>query len=257
MSDRFRLIYLRSNDSERLEEDQPPSFDVRKGFDRDDFDPSDPNETKAFSTQALLKQAQADLEHPDPKARILAIRYLENLDLSEVLPLFQECLFDKDAEVRIQALSSLAKFRDSTILPLLKKSLRDKDARVRLLALRSLFRMGEKVDLNLFLQFLSDESPWVRRKLATLLGWNQVEGAFPIMVQLCKDTDAAVRKAALFSLTALYPEESEARLIEAMTDADPEIRKWARATLERIAARPRRRSGDFSPPLRGKEIRFQ
>ncbi len=236
MSDRFRLIYFRSTDPERSEEERPTSFDVRKEVNRDDLHPNEVDATKAFSTQAMLKQVKADLEHPDPKARILAVRYLELLDLAETFPLFQECLFDKDPEVRVQALSSLAKFRDSNILPLLKKSLRDRDPRVRLLALRSMSRMGEKVDLNFLLQFLSDESPWVRRKLATMLGWGQVEGVFPIVVELCKDTDAAVRKAALFSLTTLYPEEAEGRLVEAMADADPEIRKWARVTLERMAA---------------------
>jgi HEAT repeat protein len=139
-----------------------------------------------------------------------------------------------------QALSSLIKFENSNIFPLLKKSLRDKDPRVRLLAVRGMFRMGEKIDLNILLQFLSDESPWVRRRLATLLGWGQNEGVFPIVMELCKDADAGVRKAALFSLTTLYPEECENRLVEAMTDSDPNIRKWARGTLERMAARPRK-----------------
>jgi HEAT repeat protein len=47
-----------------------------------------------------------------------------------------------------------------------------------------------------------------------------------------------VRKAALFSLAILYPEESENRLLEAMTDSDPDLRKWAKLTLEKIAERP-------------------
>lgn len=240
MSDRFRLIYLKSTDCEKSEGEPLPPCDAPERMSRDDSPSAQPKETEAFSTQAILKQAQADLEHPDPKARILAIRYLANLDLAITLPLFQECLFDKDPEVRIQALSSLAKFKDSNILPLLKKSLKDRDSRVRLFALRSLFRMGEKIDLNFLLQFLSDESPWVRRKLATVLGWSHAEGVFPIVMELCKDADAGVRKAALFSLTTLYPEECEDRLVEAMTDRDPDIRKWARATLERMAASPRK-----------------
>jgi HEAT repeat protein len=240
VGDRFRLIYLKSTDLEKSKRDEPPSFYASEEISGDDSPSTESMIAGTFSTQAILKQAHADLEHPDPKARILAIRYLEHSDPSLTLPLLQEVLFDKDPEVRIQALASLIKLKDSNISPLLKKSLRDKDPRVRLLAVRGMFRMGEKIDLNILLQFLSDESPWVRRRLATLLGWGQHEGVFPIVMELCKDVDAGVRKAALFSLTTLYPEECENRLVEAMTDLDPDIRKWARGTLERMAAKPRK-----------------
>jgi hypothetical protein len=50
-----------------------------------------------------------------------------------------------------------------------------------------------------------------------------------------------VRKAALFSLATLYPDESEILLIEAMTDPDPELRKWAKTILEKILTRPSKR----------------
>jgi HEAT repeat protein len=234
------LIYLKSTDLEKSKGDEPPSFYASEGIPGGDSPSAESRITGMLSTQAILKQARADLTHPDPKARILAIRYLENSDPSITLPLLQEVLFDKDPEVRIQALSSLIKFKNSNSFPCLKKSLRDKDPRVRLLAIRGMFRMGEKIDLNILLQFLSDESPWVRRRFATLLGWGQNEGALPIVMELCKDADAGVRKAALFSLTTLYPEECENRLVEAMTDSDPDIRKWARGTLERMAATPRK-----------------
>jgi len=240
VGDRFRLIYLKSTDLERSKGDEPPSFYASEEIPRDDSSTTESMRARTYSTQAILRQAHSDLEHPDPRTRILAIRYLENSDPSITLPLLQEVLFDKDPEVRIQALTSLIKFKDSSIFSLLKKSLRDQDPRVRLLAIRGMFRMGEKIDLNILLQFLSDESPWVRRRLATLLGWGQHEGVLPIVMELCKDADATVRKAALFSLTTLYPEECENRLVEAMTDSDPDIRKWARGNLERMATKPRK-----------------
>jgi HEAT repeat protein len=240
VGDRFRLIYLKSTDLEKSKGDEPPSFYASEEIPKDDSPSTESMMAGTYATQAILKQARADLEHPDPKTRILAIRYLENSDPTIILPLLQEVLFDKDPEVRIQALASLIKFKDSNLFPLLKKALRDQDPRVRLLAVRGMFRMGEKIDLNILIQFLSDESPWVRRRLATLLGWGQIEGVLHIVMELCKDVDAAVRKAALFSLTTLYPEECENRLIEAMTDSDPDIRKWARGNLERIAAKPRK-----------------
>ncbi len=65
-----------------------------------------------------------------------------------------------------------------------------------------------------------------------------MEGAFPILMELSRDEHSMVRKAALFSLVTLYPDESEDRLMEAMTDSDPDLRKWAKTTLEKILARP-------------------
>ena len=158
MSDRFRLIYLKSTDLEKSGGDEPPSLYAPEKIPRDDSPSTESMMAGTYSTQAILRQAHADLEHADPKTKILAIRYLENSDPSITLPLLQEVLFDKDPEVRIQALSSVIKLRNSDIFPLLKKSLRDKDPRVRLLAVRGMFRMGEKIDLNILLQFLSDES---------------------------------------------------------------------------------------------------
>jgi vesicle coat complex subunit len=60
-------------------------------------------------------------------------------------------------------------------------------------------------------------------------------------MELSRDQDAVVRRAALFSLTTLYPDESENRLMEAMGDLDPGLRKWAKMTLEKIVARPLKR----------------
>jgi HEAT repeat protein len=97
--------------------------------------------------------------------------------------------------------------------------------------------MGEKIDLNILLQFLSDESPWVRRKMATLLGWTHLEGVFPILVEMSKDQDVQVRRAALFSIMTLYPEEAEDRLLDAMKDPDADLRRWAKKALERIVVK--------------------
>jgi hypothetical protein len=55
---------------------------------------------------------------------------------------------------------------------------------------------------------------------------------------LSRDPEAKVRKAALSSLLALYPEESENRLMKAMTDPEPYLRKWAKRVLEKMAERP-------------------
>jgi HEAT repeat protein len=243
MGDRFRLIYLKSPDSEKtnLEED-PTSYDPMEATSVLHLSSTHIHITKTFSFQSILKQARADLKHPDPEVRILAIQYLEKSDPSIAIPMLQEVLPDQDASVRIQVLSSLIKFQDPIICPLLKKCLKDSNPRVKVTALRGLFQLKEKVDLNFLLQLLSDESSWVKRKMATLLGWTQMEGTFPVLMEMSKDQDSRVRKAALLSLITLYPDESENRLVEAMIDSDPDLRKWARGVLEKTLARPLKRS---------------
>jgi HEAT repeat protein len=60
-------------------------------------------------------------------------------------------------------------------------------------------------------------------------------------MELSGDQDPMVRKAALFSLATLYPDESENCLMEAMTDSDPGLRKWAKMTLEKVVVKPLKR----------------
>ena len=242
MADRFRLNYLKSTGLEKSDYDE--SFSSRD--EREMSSPPSPspkyNIPETFSSEAILKQAKADLKNPDSKVRILAIRYyLEKSYPSIPMSLLHEILSDQNPEVRAEALRSLIKFRSPIVSPLLKRYLKDSDPKVRITALRGMFQYQEKIDLNILLQFLSDDSPWVRRKVATLLGWTQIEGALPILIEMSRDQDSMVRRAALFSLATLYPDESENRLMEAMTDSDPSLRKWAKMTLEKIVARPLKR----------------
>ena len=245
VADRFRLAYLKSTGCERS--DFAEAF---SSYDSGDTaktagalsSPPERNISERFSSEAILKQAKADLKNPDSKVRILAIKYyLEKTYPSIPLSVLQEILSDRDPRVRAEALQSLIKFRGSIISPLLKKYLRDSDPRVRITALRGMFQYQQKIDANILLQCLSDESTWVRRKVATLLGWAQIEGALPILVELSRDHDPMVRRAALFSLTTVYPDESEDRLIEALTDSDESLRGWVKAILEKIAASPLKR----------------
>jgi HEAT repeat protein len=236
--DCFRLTYLKSPGVEK--DFEQSSLSYGSGQTTSPIVPS-PGDLipETLSSETVLKQAKADLRHTDPQVRILAIRYyLEKSYPSIPLSLLQEILSDRDPDVRAQALRSLVKFRSPVVSPLLKKYLKDRDSRVRIAALRGMFQFQEKIDLNIFIQFLSDESAWVRRKVATLLGWAQIEGALPILKELSRDVHSMVRRAAFFSLATLYPDESENLLIEAMTDPDPELRKWAKTTLESLLIAP-------------------
>jgi HEAT repeat protein len=239
VADRFRLTYLKSTGLERSEPGESfSSRDVAKMMSSVSYFRED-NIPRSCSVETILKQAKADLKHPDPRVRVQAIRYyLEQSFPSIPISLLQEILSDEDSEVRAQALRVLIKFRNPIIPTLLKKHLRDSDPEVRIAALRGIFQQREKIQLNILLQLMSDPSSRVRRKVATLIGWTQIEGSLPILMELSRDEDSMVRRAALFSLAILYPDESENRFMEALTDSDPALRKWAKVILEKIAERP-------------------
>ncbi len=234
--DRFRLIYLKSTESEKSvlnEGDLSPDSKGKSIIASSSFRISE-----TFSSQTRIDQAITDLKHPDPKLRKLAIQFLEKGAPSVAIPFLEESLSDRNPDVRAQAILALIKLKDPDLNRLLKKYIKDSSPKVKIAALRGIFQSPEGIDLNILLQLLSDESPWVRRKMATLLGWTQTEGVLPVLAELSKDPDARVRKAALFSLITLYPEESEDRLMEAMADPEPYLRKWAKRVLEKMTEKP-------------------
>jgi HEAT repeat protein len=246
VKDRFRLIYLKSPESEKPGPEDSFSSRIHEESLNTDFPSSIAEFPERLSSQAVLNQVKEDLKNGDSKSKKMAIQYLEKVGPSVAISLLQEALLDRDPEIRVQAFISLTQFEDPSVYPLLKKYLRDRDPRIRMSALRGLFKHKEKIDLNILLQFLSDESSQVRRKLATLLGWTQMEGILPILTEMSKDRDPKVRKAALFSLVSLYPEESEDRLIDAMTDPEVDLRRWAKDILEKSLVKPLK--GE-TPPL--------
>src|SRR4030066_1166166 len=195
VADRFRLNYLKSTGLGRSDFDESFLSHGTRKIVSSPVPPPEYHLPETFSSETVLKQAKADLRHPDPQVRILAIRYyLEKSYPSIPMSLLQEILSDRDPDVRVQVLRSLIKFRSPIVSPFFKKYLKDSNPKVRIAALRGMFQYQEKIDLNLLLQFLSDESTWVRRKVATLLGWTQIEGALPILMELSRDRDSMVRK---------------------------------------------------------------
>ncbi len=240
MAERFRLIYLKSPVTEEYPSEEPHPKESKLNQDIETPKISK-NIEELYSFQIILNQAKADLKHPDPNVKILAIKFLEKSQPFVSIPLLEEILNDQNPGVRAHALNALIKFKPPKIQQFLKKYLRDNAPEVRLTALRGIFHVFEEIDLNLFMQLLDDESPIVRQKLATLLGWTQIKGILPILAELSKDKDPNVRKAALFSLLTQYPEESEERILNALNDPDTEIRSWAKAMIEKIIKTPIKR----------------
>ena len=119
--DRFRLIYLKSTGSEKPAFNEPvlPEDSKQRVTPFSSYPISG-----TFSSQTQLEQAKADLKHPDPQLRQLAIDYLEKVDPSVATPLLQETLSDRIPDVRARAILALVKLKDPGISPLLRKFLK-------------------------------------------------------------------------------------------------------------------------------------
>jgi len=243
--DRFRLIYLKSP---KIEDSLSEEHFLGEKEEKKDFKISKTSKeyyNESYSFEIILNQAKADLKHPDPKVRILAVRFLSKCEPSIAIPFLVGILNDEASDIRAYALDALIRFKAPNILNIIRKFLKDNDPEVRITALRGIFQMAEHIELNLLMQFLDDESPIVRKKLATLLGWTQIKGVLPILVELVKDKDSKVRKAALSSLITQYPEEGEEKILEAIADPDPDLRFWAKEMMEKILKKPIKREKIF------------
>jgi len=148
VADRFRLAYLKSTGCERS--DFAEAF---SSYDSGDTaktagalsSPPERNISERFSSEAILKQAKADLKNPDSKVRILAIKYyLEKTYPSIPLSVLQEILSDRDPRVRAEALQSLIKFRGSIISPLLKNILKTATQGLGSLPFEACFNISRK-----------------------------------------------------------------------------------------------------------------
>jgi len=143
VTDRFRLIYLKSTELEKDCPDKKRPFYEEKS-NRSSASLKNPT-PKSHITREILRQAKADLKHPDPKVRILAVKfYLEQSHLSIAMPLLQEILSDSDSGVRAEALSTLITFGNPIVSPFLKKHLRDPDPEVSMVALRGMFQFKRR-----------------------------------------------------------------------------------------------------------------
>src|SRR4030066_2418200 len=95
--DRFRLVYLKSTESEKSSLNEP--IFPQDSKERMTANSSSHEIAETLASQTRLEQAKTDLKHPAPKLRILAIQYLEKVDPSVAIPLLQETLSDQDPDV--------------------------------------------------------------------------------------------------------------------------------------------------------------
>ena len=226
------------------------------------LDPSDPEneERLILARQALEKfgcvpALTAVLADPAIKFRgkVLAIEVIGDLQCTEAVPGLIAQMEGDLREVRRASILALSGIGGEQALRELRLRINDRDGHVRRCAIAALGRTGDRESFSAILSHLDVENyrdvleetvqallridaaalytqrgalaPAVRETMA------RFASGIDMLITLSRDTDPAVRVAALSGLGRFEDEQSTARMTEALRDENPEARKIAIAAL--------------------------
>jgi len=161
-------------------------------------------------------------------------------DRTEVKRALVEQLRAPEATRRRDALLALSTFSDPTLLPLFQTAAQDSEASVRaaaIMALGQLAPIKEPAGLGevipLLVRAVRDPHPLVRRAAAWALGRVPDPRAKSALREAARDSDAAVRAAAV---EALGEHRDAAALLERLQDKDAFVRRQAARALGQLRA---------------------
>ncbi len=162
-------------------------------------------------------------------------------DWTEAKRALIEQLRAPEATRRRDALLALSAFSDPTLLPVFQAAAQDSEASVRaaaIMALGRLMPMEKSAELEdvipLLLRAVMDSHPLVRRTAAWALGRVHDPRATNALREAARDSEAAVRAAAV---EALGEHREEAALLERLQDKDAFVRRQAARALGQLRAR--------------------
>jgi HEAT repeat protein len=187
---------------------------------------------------------------------------------SSALPAVLGCLADPDATVRAQACDALARIGDASIVShlfalldddntrvvhaatgaiqslgsketeaLLLKAARSDKLNVRRAAIRILGTFGFETGLEVFREGLQDVDARVRESSVLGLAFVDHPGARALLLSAARHDDAKLRAAAMRAIGQCPLEtESQATLLDALSDVDPWVRYYACQSLGKLRA---------------------
>ena len=101
------------------------------------------------------------LHDDDPCVRVMAVKFLERMSTSAVLPLI-DALKDEDSDVRWAAASALGTIGDASAAEALIEALRDKDLEVRQKVTEALGTLGDARAVEPLIEASQEAEPLVR-----------------------------------------------------------------------------------------------
>jgi thioredoxin 1 len=147
-------------------------------------------------------------------------------------------LADKDQGVRWCAARTLGEIGDEASKDVLAKAMADDgDAEVRYYAAYSLASLGGEAALDYFRKQLTGDSVEERSRAVRALGKYGGKKCIGDVASALKDGDVRVRRTAVVQLDVARCTEAMPGLIAALGDEDHEVRKRARASLERVTGK--------------------
>ncbi len=181
-----------------------------------------------------------------PTIRVLAVTFLGNLGLPELLSPLETMLEDEDSNVRCAALRALGATGGRKAAAMIRRYLNDPEEWVRFAAIQTLATIGDREsipDLLSFLKHISDVSRMVAMDALGSLGSLE---AVPVMLQILPDASPKMRDGTIYNLARiadlqggdLYREYEmgrfEEHFIAALHSSHPEIRDAALKGLLQI-----------------------
>ncbi len=192
-----------------------------------------------LSTRAdrvLYERSMDDLQAPDARARLRAVRALEALGSKAAAPLLAAAVGrETEAEVKAALLGALARFKEPFGAPLALLALDDARPAVRVAALEALSAISGAEAEPRVADALQDQSPIVRRRAALLLGFAPGERAEAALSVALGDPDRGVARAAAAALSGRPTTRAQGALARALEHPDESVRRVAASALSRIA----------------------
>lgn len=182
------------------------------------------------------------LGDPDPQVRCEAVQALVSLDDLDGLA---RAAMDADPLVRLRTAAGLGAVGDPRGLGAVATLAADADPHVRAAALTAMAQVGcHGTALDIAVTALADPAWQVRQGAAQALAGADPDRAVAPLTRVAADGNLDVRKAAVRSLGAWTGRaDVRAALADARTDADADVRAWARLALDDAGpAPPGRRS---------------
>jgi HEAT repeat protein len=192
------------------------------------------------SYQRQLTHIHEMLRSEDPEAQSVAFATIARLRDPETIPWLVP-LLDPDvmtiATVE-QAILTASKLRATSLVPQLRKLMDHERESIRLAALNALAQM-ERLGKFDYLKKAQSDNTNVEAMAITELGIERVEEALEVLAaNLQRDRRDHVRRMACISLTRLGLPEVGQHLINALTDRDPVVRRYAAEGLAQLDYKP-------------------
>lgn len=176
-------------------------------------------ENKADVENGLLKE----LETNGPTEPLAYALSQFKTPATKSLPLLKAWLEKGDTPQRAAALLGLSmidqRYGDASVRALILSQLKDKESIVRHHAVLAVGNGGFGDTLDTVMELAKNEPDvWVREQAITAVGWHKDDRSIPLLKQLAKDKNAAVKRAAIEALKRIGSAAAKAALAECAPD---------------------------------------